>query len=205
MAAASVAAVLTAAVLAACGTSDDAASAPSLTLGPATTSAAPPPSSTQASTPTPTASGFALADRSDPKLGITFEKIPTGTTGWQAAAIDTAMRFEVENWRSLVDGKLSSGLSDVTTKDTRKQVKDLVDGNRKRGSSVRGNEVDTYLSVDGSSKVAIVQMCNSWEDAYFVRDGKKVAGPDRAVIKLEVSPSVDGVWRLQGYSVGDPC
>lgn len=179
---------------------------------PAPASAAPTSAPTNAVTPTPTPSpsvtDVGVPDRSDPALGIVFEKIPD-VSGSQADALDTLMQFQVEFWRSRIDGALSSSIGDLSTGAALAQVKEVVSTNEKNGWTTAGETTSTYTDIAGTSKLVIVDMCTDERDVTYTKDGKVTSGAELATaqqkIRAEVAQQPTGVWAVQTFTPGDPC
>ncbi|WP_138067453.1 hypothetical protein [Cellulomonas rhizosphaerae] len=174
-----------------------------------TTSASVTPSRAPSPTPTvvPTATAPALADGSDPDVGMFFTALPD-VTGDEARAAETLMRFEVEFWRSMTTGAVSSALDDVASADVVQIVRNQVEGNKDRKITTSGSASDAFVDVNSGTKTVVIDVCNTMDDAVFTKGTKKTTGPeagfDPAIVRMEVGETPKG-WRVQSYTVRDAC
>ena len=163
---------------------------------PASTSASPTSAPTPTSTPTPTASG--PMDRSDAALGIQFENLPD-VTGDARAALDVYTYFEVEFWRSTVDGKLSDAILTVADPDVVALVQAQVDGNA--GLTVGGENRIEISDIVADAATATLTTCQD-TSGFLVTDadGKVWTGvelgeqPTTVTVGLTKEPGLP--WRV---------
>jgi hypothetical protein len=171
---------------------------------------APAPSPTLTITPTPSAtpSAAGVVDRSDPELGITFEDIPD-VTGAQAEALDTLMQFQVEFWRSRVDGTVAPGMDKLAVGAALAQVKDVVATNAENGWSTGGEAINTYTDLAGSKSLVVVDLCADERKTTYTKDGDVTQGSEldmaRQAIRAEVAVQATGGWAVQTYQPGKSC
>jgi len=173
---------------------------------PGVPSSAPAGPSSASAAPSATAPG--IPDRSDAALGIAFAKIPQ-IDGDRAEAVDALMQFQVEFWRSRIDGKVSPAIHDLATGAALAQVKDVVATNARDGWTTGGDVIDSFTGLAGSAHVVVVDVCADEREATYTKDAKVTAGADldlaRQAIRAEVARQPDGGWAVQSYVPGKSC
>ncbi|MEN0128133.1 MAG: hypothetical protein AAGC49_01745 [Brevundimonas sp.] len=176
---------------------------------PAVTRSAPAPTASPSAAPTATATPTsAVTDRSDLALGIAFKDIPQ-VQGEQAEAVDALMRFQVEFWRSRVEGKVSPAVNDLATGEALAQVKDVVATNATDGWTTGGAMSNTFADLASSKHVVLVDVCVDERGATYTKAGKVTSGADldlaRQTYRAEVARQPGGGWAVQMYAPGKSC
>ncbi|WP_028045241.1 hypothetical protein [Cellulomonas sp. URHE0023] len=175
---------------------------------PAAPSSAPAGSVSPSATPTPTPTASSVVDRSDPGLGIAFAGIPE-VAGSQADAFDALMQFQVEFWRSRVEGVVSPEIDHLAVGEALAQVNEVVSTNGKNGWVTSGEETDTYTDIAGTTQLVIVDMCSDDSKVVYTQNGEVTSGADldtpHQAIRAEVALQPTGIWSVQTYRPGDAC
>jgi len=110
----------------------------------------------QTPSPSPTAAG--VIDRSDPKLGIVFTKMPD-LTGDAASALNQLSQFEVDFWRATTTGKVDPMLVLTTSPDVQRSVHNQIDGNIAHGVVIHGTSTVTVNITSADATTAAGTSC----------------------------------------------
>jgi len=162
----------------------------------------------QTPSPSPTAAG--VIDRSDPKLGIVFTKMPD-MTGDAASALNGLSQFEVDFWRATTTGKVDPLLVLTTSPDVKAIVQAQVDGNIARGATIHGTQTVSVNITSADTTTAVGTSCHDPIGVMFTNaDGTFTAAEggivDRNFFDVTLSrPNGVGLWAVDTYKRNGTC
>jgi len=162
----------------------------------------------QTPSPSPTAAG--VIDRSDPKLGIVFTKMPD-LTGDAASALNGLSQFEVDFWRATTTGKVDPLLVLTTSPDVQAMVQGQVDGNIARGATIHGTLTVTVNITSADATTAVGTSCEDSSGVMYTN--AKGTFPLASAGYVDVArfdvtlsrPNGVGLWAVDTYKENGTC
>ena len=161
----------------------------------------------QTPSPSPTAAG--VIDRSDPKLGIVFTKMPD-LTGDAASALNGLSFFESEFWRATTTGKVDPIFMLIASPDVRAIVQAQVDGNIARGATIHGTSTVTVNITSADATTAVGTSCQDPSGVLYTNaEGTftlaNAGYVDVARFDVTLSRPNGGGWMVETYKRNGTC
>ena len=167
-----------------------------------------PTSVVQTPSPSPTAAG--VIDRSDPKLGIVFTKMPD-LTGDAASALNGLSQFEVDFWRATTTGKVDPLLMLSTSPDVQQSVHNQIDGNTAQGVVIHGTSTVSVNITSADATTAVGTACEDPSGVMYTNaEGTfplaSAGYVDVARFDVTLSrPNGVGLWAVDTYKRNGTC
>jgi len=161
-------------------------------------------------TPSPSLTAAGVIDRSDPKLGIVFTKMPD-MTGDAASALNGLSQFEVDFWRATTTGKVDPLLVLTTSPDVKAIVQAQVDGNIARGATIHGTLTVSVNITSADAGTAVGTTCQDFSGVTFTNAKgtftEAEAGiVDKYLFDVTLSrPNGVGLWAVDTYKRNGTC